>query len=89
MDMGLIVFLSLLCVLFSALMIFLLMSVEENMHSNIYHIKHKHDKLKKRLLYDDSVDVECTMRDIRKLEIEFNIEKPDYGQLCCQPARRA
>lgn len=78
MDMGLIVFLSLLGIIFSSLIFFLLMSIEKSMHSNIYRIKEKHYKLKKRLLYDDSVIIEETLRMIKHWETEFNIEKPDY-----------
>jgi hypothetical protein len=60
------------------ILIFAFLVIDGAQHHVLYRIKEKHDKLKKRLLYDGSVQIESTMRMIKHWETEFNIEKPDY-----------
>lgn len=47
-------------------------------HSDLYRIKNKHGKLKKRLIYDDYCNIEDTLKQIKHWETEFNVEKPWY-----------
>lgn len=53
--------------------------IESIHHSDLYRIKEKHGKLRKRLIYDDSVNIEETLKMIKHWETEFNVEKPWYA----------